>query len=140
MLGKWNGNLKTRTIKNMSDIAQHKEEKSKGIPDEFIVNSKIVFISNFEEIPEEIGEDVLAIQLNYDKEKSIALIETQLDQYLPEYPELTVEDKKEVIDFMRRNQSKAKMTFQTFLHICTIKKSGSPNWEKWATQQFENEL
>jgi hypothetical protein len=114
------------------------EEDEDTIPDEFMFESKIIFISNLEEIPDAIGDRTLAIQLNYDKEQALQLIEQKLEQLVPEYPDLTIDDKKEILKFMRKYKHHAKaLSFRTFVHLAAIYKSNDPNREKWMLLQMK---
>jgi hypothetical protein len=132
-------------------LRQHDKEKQRvyetppadpeSIPDEFRFESKIIFISNLTEIPEAIGDRTLSIQLNYDKEQALKLIEQKLDQLVPEYPDLTIEDKREIVAFMRKHKKSAeRISFRTFIHIAAIWKSNDPNKEKWALLQLTSKL
>lgn len=137
-----------------ADIAQQDLERKKAqmgeprpeedetiVPDEFMFESKMVFISNLTEIPEALADRVLAIQLNYDKEQALQLVDKKLQTLVPEYPELTMEDKKEILAFLRKYKKEAKhISLRTFVHVASIWVSNDPEKEKWALVQLASQV
>lgn len=116
-------------------------EEDGSIPDEFLFESKLIFISNLDEIPSAIGDRVLSIQLNYSKEQALELINQKLEHLVPEYPDLTLDDKKEILSFIRKHKNKtARISLRTFIHIASIWKSNHPNREAWALVQLKSQL
>jgi hypothetical protein len=109
------------------------------MPDEFKFESRMIFLSNLKEIPPAVGDRCLSIGLHYTKDQALSLIESKLENLCPEYPELEIETKKKIVDFMRRHQKQTKrFSFRSFIHIATIYMSGDPNWEKWALIQMSS--
>lgn len=108
------------------------------IPEEFLFESKMIFISNLKDIPQAIGDRVLAVALNYTKDQALDLVQSKMEHLCPEYPELTLKDKQEIIDFMRTNKGHApRITFRMFIAIAVLKMSGSPQWKQWAYLQMK---
>jgi len=136
----WFTQLRQDTIERKKAIELPPPE-SESIPDEFRFESKIIFISNLTEIPESIGDRTLAIQLNYDKDQALKLIEQKLEYLVPEYPDLTIEDKRNILFFMRKHKSKAeKINFRVFIHLASIYKSDDPDKEKWMFLQLKSTI
>lgn len=114
-------------------------EEDGEIPESFLFESKIIFLSNLTEIPGAVGDRCLSIGLHYTKNQALDLIESKLDGLCPEYPELDLETKKKIVAFMRKYQGQTKrISFRSFIHIATIYMSGSPDWEKWALIQMKS--
>jgi hypothetical protein len=117
------------------------QEDESIVPDDFLFESKIIFISNLEEIPKALGDRVLAIQLNYNKEQALNLIDEKLQTLVPEYPELTIEHKREILAFLRKYKNSAKhISLRTFVHIASIWASNDPEKEKWALVQLQSQV
>ena len=112
-------------------------EDETSIPDEFYVDSKVIFISNYPDIPSMIDDDILSIQLNYTKEQALSTIKARLEELLPEYPELTIEDKMEVLSFIKKNKKGSTVTLSEFIHIAMIWRSRDTNREQWALKQLK---
>ncbi len=109
------------------------------MPEEFLFESKMIFLSNLKDIPPAVGDRCISIGLHYTKDQALDLIEHKLDSLCPEYPELTLAMKKKIVNFMRKHQGQAKrFSFRSFLHIATIYMSGDPNWEQWALIQMKS--
>ena len=120
-----------RTVERMPP-----EEES--VPDEFQFDSKLIFISNLTDIPPTIDSRLsFAIQLNYNKEQALQMIESKLGELVPEYPDLTIDDKMEILNFMKKHKEvPERISFRTFLHLAVIWKSGDPNRDQWALLQL----
>lgn len=117
------------------------QEDESIVPDDFLFESKVVFISNLEEIPKALGDRVLAIQLNYDKDQALNLIDEKLQTLVPEYPELTIEHKREILAFLRKYKGTAKhISLRTFVHVASIWASNDPEKEKWALVQLQSQV
>ena len=110
--------------------------EDKAIPDEFILDSKVVFISNLPEIPESLDEDIFAIQLNYTKSQASVLLDARLEELLPEYPDLTLNDKKEIFATIKRYKKISEITLKDFIHAAVIWKSSEPNKDVWIQAQL----
>ena len=141
------------TKRKMPDLSQEAEEEFADdesydddldtddgeMPEEFLFESKMIFLSNLKDIPPAVGDRCISIGLHYTKDQALDLIEHKLDSLCPEYPELTLPMKKKIVNFMRKHQSQAKrFSFRSFLHIATIYMSGDPNWEQWALIQMKS--
>ena len=112
--------------------------QKEGIPEEFLFESKMIFISNLKTIPQAIGDRCLSIALNYTKDQALDLIQSKMEHLCPEYPELTMKDKQEVIDFMREHKHIApRFSFRMFITIASLKMSGSSTWKQWAYLQMK---
>lgn len=117
------------------------KEDETVVPDEFMFESKVIFISNLEELPEALGDRVLAIQLNYDKDSALKVIDTKLAELVPEYPELTLDSKREILAFLQAHKKEAKhISIRTFIHIASIWMSNDPDKEKWALIQLRSQV
>jgi hypothetical protein len=112
------------------------EPKSESIPDEFLMNSKVIFLSSYPELPKDLDEKILGIQLNYTPEQASAMLDNRLDEMLPEFPELSLEAKKDIITFIKRYKKRSEITFLDFLHVAVIWESDSSTKEAWALQQI----
>lgn len=119
----------------MSDNIELKKE---GISEEFLINSRVIFLSDFPEIPENFDEDVLSIQLNFTKKQAETILNDRLEEVLLEIPEITIKDKKEIILFLKKNKKFSSITLKDFLHIALIWKAGGPNREAWALEQIKS--
>ena len=138
--------------RKMPDLSQEADEEFGGgeddenldtddgeMPEEFLFESKMIFLSNLKEIPPAVGDRCISIGLHYTKDQALDLIETKLDSLCPEYPELSLDMKKKIVNFMRKHKGAAKrFSFRSFLHIATIYMSGDPNWEQWALIQMSS--
>lgn len=113
-----------------------KETEERGIPDEFLMNSRVVFISSFTEIPEDLKDNILAVQLNYTTAQAHNMMDNRLEELLPEYPELTIEDKKDIVAFLKKHKRLSDITLRDFLHVAAIWMSEDPNREAWALEQI----
>lgn len=140
---------KKRAMPDLSDEAEEEFGDDMGdeeldtdggeMPDEFLFESKMIFLSNLKDIPPAVGDRCITIGLHYTKDQALDLIEHKLDSLCPEYPELSLAMKKKIVNFMRKHQSQAKrFSFRSFLHIATIYMSGDPNWEQWALIQMKS--
>jgi hypothetical protein len=117
------------------------EDDPDSVPDEFLFESKMIFISNKTDIPETIGDRCLAIQLNYTKDQALKIIETKLDSLCPEYPDLSLEDKKLILKFMKQHKAQATtISFRTFIHIAVLFMSHDPHWMQWALIQLKSPI
>ena len=121
----------------MPENTENKRE-NKAIPTEFLINSKVIFISNFTEIPEDLDENVLSVQLNYTPAQAYAMMDHRLEELFPEYPEITLDDKKEIVAFLKKNKKLSEITLKEFLHATLIWKSNDSNREKWVLEQLKN--
>lgn len=109
------------------------------MPEEFLFESKLIFLSNLKDIPPAVGDRCISIGLHYTKDQALDLIEHKLDSLCPEYPELSLAKKKKIVAFMRKYKGQtARFSFRSFLHIATIYMSGDPNWEQWALIQMKS--
>ena len=140
-----------REARKMPDLSQEADEEmgdenemvdtgdEEEMPEEFLFESKMIFLSNLKDIPPAVGDRCISIGLHYTKDQALDLIEHKLDSLCPEYPDLTLAMKKKIVNFMRKHQSAAKrFSFRSFLHIATIYMSGDPNWEQWALIQMSS--
>ena len=140
-----------REARKMPDLSQEADEEmgdenemvdtgdEEEMPEEFLFESKIIFLSNLKDIPTAVGDRCLSIGLHYTKDQALDLIESKLDSLCPEYPQLTLDMKKKIVNFMRKYQGQTKrFSFRSFLHIATIYMSGDPNWEQWALIQLKS--
>lgn len=115
------------------------EQDGATVPESFLFESKLIFLSNLKEIPPAVGDRCLSIGLHYTKDQALSLIESKLEHLCPEYPELDLNTKKEIVAFMRKHKSQAtRFSFRSFIHIATIYMSGDPDWEKWALIQMKS--
>jgi hypothetical protein len=120
------------------EVPEEPEDETQ-VPDEFMFESKMIFISNQMDIPPAIGDRCLAIQLNYTKEEALAMIEEKLTLLCPEYPDLSLDDKKEVLKFMRQHKAQAtSISYRSFIHIAVLFMSHDPHWMQWALIQLRN--
>lgn len=111
------------------------------IPEVFLFESRLIFISNLLEIPDAVGDRCIAISLIYNKTQALDLIESKLEHLMPEYPELDLTTKKKIIAFLRKYKKMAKrITFRLFTKTATIYMSGDPDWEKWALLQLRTSV
>jgi len=117
-------------------IAQQSPENPESIPEEFLFDSKVIVLSEETEIPEYLPEDVLAFQINYNKDQAIQLIDQNLQTLGTEFPELTLEDKRDILSFIRKNRHGGTISLKTFLHIALIWKTRDPGKESWMLNQF----
>lgn len=115
---------------------KNQKQEDQAIPDEFLMNSKVIFISNFTEIPEDLDDKILSIQLNYTPAQAYTMMDNRLDEIFPEYPEITLEDKKELISFIKKHKKLASITLKEFLHAAVIWKSNDSNRERWVIEQL----
>jgi hypothetical protein len=118
-------------------MMENKEPENTHIPNEFFLESKVILLSSNETVPESLSEKTLSFQISELKEDAINSIITSLESLGSEYEELTIQDKKEVLSFIRHNkQDKNSIDYATFLQICVIWKSENPNKEDWAKSQL----
>lgn len=114
-------------------------ENDDEMPEEFLFESKMIFLSNMLQIPPAVGDRCITIGLHYTKDQALDLIEHKLEHLCPEYPELTLAMKKKIVNFMRKHQRHAvRFSFRSFLHIAALYMSGNPDWEKWALIQMKS--
>lgn len=112
--------------------------EDRSIPDEFLMNSRVIYISNFTEIPEDIDEKVLAIQLNYTTSQAYNILDNRLEELLPDLVDLSLEDKKEIIVFLKEHKRLSDITLKDFIHVAVIWKSDDTNKEAWALEQIKD--
>lgn len=109
------------------------------IPDTFLFESKMIFISNLEKVPQAVGDRSMTIQLTYTKEQALQLIESKLAHLCPEYPELNMKAKKEIIAAMREFAGVVpRFSFRMFEKCAVLYMSGSPEWKQWARIQLKS--
>lgn len=70
------------------------------IPDEFVFNSKMIFISNLMEFPLAIKSRSVRIKIDMTFEQTMDLIKENLNNVYKEYPEITLEMKQEVFEYV----------------------------------------
>jgi hypothetical protein len=114
-------------------------DTEESIPETFLFESKLLFISNLSRIPSAVGDRCITIQLNYTKEQALKLIESKLEALCPEYPQLTLKDKKKIIAVMRKYAfTVTRFSFRMFEKCAVLYLSGDPEWEKWCSVQLRS--
>lgn len=112
-------------------------EDGVAVPEEFALYSKVIVVSNEEDKPDYL-EDTLSIRLDMGKDESIKELHSKLDSILNEYPEITLEDKLNVLSIYESNKKESgKITIEQFLKMCIIHKADLPNAEKWMLAQIK---
>ena len=121
-----------------SAIDQQDQGHADRIPEEFLFTSKVIVLSQETELPTYIHETVLSFQINYDKDQALEFVNQNLEAIGTEYPELTLEDKTEVLAFIRKNRrSSQPVDLKTFLHVALIYKTRDPSKEVWMLSQLQ---
>lgn len=109
------------------------------IPEDFLFESRMIFVSNLAKVPPAVGDRCLTIQLTYTKEQALQLIESKLEGLCPQYPELKLKDKKEIIKVMKKYQKVTpRFSFRMFEKCAVLFMSGDPDWEKWCMIQLRS--
>lgn len=109
------------------------------IPETFLFESKLIFISNLNKVPQAVGDRSMTIQLNYTKDQALKLIESKLEHLCPQYPELNMKAKKEIIKTMREFSSVVpRFSFRMFEKCAVLYMSGDPQWKQWARIQLRS--
>lgn len=109
------------------------------IPETFLFESKIIFISNLDKVPQAVGDRCMTIQLNFTKDQALRLIESKLEHLCPEYPELTMKAKKEIIATMREfSKVVSRFSFRMFEKCAVLYMSKNPEWKQWARIQLRS--
>lgn len=131
-----NNNYDIDDILDSEDKAYGATEEE-GIPDNFEFKSKIIFLTSMVYIPEDLKDIPYAIELNYNKEQALSLIEANLDKIMVDFPDLNLERKREILKFMRNNRNVSKyFDYNTFYNISIIYMSGLKTWMKWGVTQL----
>ena len=119
-------------------ISMEVEDNPESIPEEFLFTSKLIVLSQETEIPAYIPQDILSFQLNYGRKQAVEQIDQSLEGIGTEYPELTLEDKREVLSFIRKHKSATtEVSLKTFLHIALLYKTRDPSKEVWMLSQLQ---
>ncbi len=113
------------------------KQNLKAVPSEFEFDSKVIFLSNLDKIPESLGDKILAVQVNFSREKALYLIDSYIEKIGNEIPSLTVGDKKVILSFIEENIDIDKITYDLFLRVAVCYSSGFPKWKEWALAQVE---
>ena len=113
------------------------KQNLKAVPSEFEFDSKLIFLSNMDTIPESLGDKILAVQVNFSREKALYLIDSYIEKIGAELPSITTEDKKRILSFIEENIDIDKINYDIFLRVSTCYASGYPKWKEWALAQEE---
>ncbi len=124
-----------------------KDEEGESIKD-FYFRSRMIFISNLLKVPPAVDDRCYSIDMVFDYDQILALIETALDKI--EIPNVDLEMRKEVLEFLRRNRwaierklgMQVILTFRKFRNACVAWETGKRHGidmkttKKWAMRQL----
>ena len=110
-------------------------DPNENVPDQFQFTSRVIFISNLLKVPQPLMDRCISIGLLLTKEQILDLIESKLNFIMTkEAPQVTMETKKAVLEFMRKyvHRIGKPLTFRLFMQLCAIFHSGHPEAKKMA--------
>jgi len=110
------------------------ESKDDGVPSRFEFTGSIIFISNLEmsKFPQSLLSRSMLVDLTLSTDEKIERIEMILDE-----TKCDDEDKKEVLDFIKKNANKAKdLNIRSALNLLKIKMAVGENWERICLYNF----
>lgn len=118
---------------NYSSEDDGEEGKGKSVPSEFEFNSRIIFISNLNYIPEALADRCIAIEMNFTKEQILEYIKQKLSSIIKSIPNATMADAIDTWNFISQYINVAKkISFRVFQYVLSFKVSGNPEWKKFA--------
>ncbi len=100
----------------------------------FLFTSKIIFVTNIPYIPEAIGDRCITIEMNFNKEQILDIIQKALEGF---DPEVDIDDKIFVWNWLKEHRTLAKkISFRVFSNILGIylagKNAAGNKWEQFA--------
>lgn len=132
---KYSGLLKAMLDPNLRIVTflSGKEKR----PEEILLKSRFIIISNLpkEKIPEPVYSRASPIEIKASPSEMIDYLEQNLNQIMKGVPQVTLEYKKEVLDFLRQYTSSIKhIDFRIFnqILIYRVTQPENPLWKKWA--------
>ncbi len=110
------------------------------VPDKFQFNSRIIFISNLMSVPQPLFDRTYSVGLLLTKEQILDLIDSKLSELMRDQPQITLEDKKETLKFMRKYLHRAGKTptFRGFQQLIALYKSDHPDKMKLMYLTYTN--
>ena len=114
--------MESKEYEDLFDIYLEDTPDGESIPEEFIVSSKIIFISNSNTIPEKVKPHTLSFLLEKSKEDSLKDIESKTNEIIENNTETTIESdiqKSALADLKLTKKSKG--TFQDYLKLLIIR-------------------
>ena len=107
------------------------------MPEEFEFLGRMIFISNLVDFPPALLSRCPHFGINMTVEQTLELIKKNLNGVFSEYPEVTMEAKQAVFDFLLEKSGSLKsMDFRQFKHALLPYLSGRPNWKDWVLVQL----
>lgn len=108
-------------------------DPDEAVPDQFQFTSRVIFISNLMNVPQPLMDRCISIGLLLTKQQILDLIEDKIDFIMKkEAPNVTLDEKKEVLAFMRKyvHRIGKPLTFRLFMQLVAIQHSGHPDAKK----------
>jgi hypothetical protein len=105
--------------------------------DEFLLKSRIIIVSNLhkDKLPEPVYSRGNVASISATPQQILDYIEQNLNNILPEYKSITIEMKKDTLDFLRSySKELARMDFRIFQNILKDRATDpeNKNWKRWA--------
>jgi hypothetical protein len=117
--------MESNDYEDLFDLYLEDELGEEAIPEEFIISSKIVFLSNSEQLPAKVKPHTLSFTLEKSKEEGLKNIEDKTNQIVNEVTEevIDVEFQKKALEDLKFLK-KSKGTLQDYLKLLVIRSSG----------------
>lgn len=114
------------------DSLDTEDDPDGPIPDKFVFESRIIFISNLTAVPQPLLDRCITIGMNLTNKEITDLIEDRLESLASDLPNVTMDDKVAVLKFMRKyvGRNTKVYTFRLFAQLCALYTSDNPNKEK----------
>lgn len=104
-----------------SGIVHTEPDDDGSTPERFIFKSKIIFISNVTTIPQPISDRAMACEMNITKEQFFVLLRLRLGNLFADVPDVTIEDKERIFNFMQEHKRIIKnTTFRLFQKLTNL--------------------
>jgi hypothetical protein len=132
--------LKDPSVSHLDDLYNEPSDLTNKtpqvVPPEFNISSKIIIVSDLTEKPLSVDDHTLSVRMDMGETESRADLYAKLENSLSEFTDLSLEDKKKVLDIYHAQKHKShKITIDQFLAMCIVYKSGDPLMSKWIKAQ-----
>jgi hypothetical protein len=106
---------------------------SKKRPEEIVLKSKIIIISNLDksQLPEPVYSRVIPLEISADVGQMTDYIEQNLDNVFPGYPQITKEIKQEILDLIRTYIKDVRFLDFRIFQQCIIYRVTNPEDPQW---------
>lgn len=125
--------------------AGKKRKKGEELPDDapseetmedFHFNSHLLFITNYEDVPQPLKDRCWTLKMIFSNQQIAEIIESALEKVMPEAP---MEDKKFILEFLKKNIYGKTLSFRLFkrcVELYLTQKNNGQVWEDFIKLQI----